>query len=592
MRRKFWTLLTYCFLLGFFCFLLTAVSSDGVVLGQSSGETGREQLSVGTLSESRPSVNRLLPDQLTAFNDEIAIAPIYLDGRDLFSLSAIATDGQTTAESPVEARAQEIQQRLNKVAKAYRQQKVAVTITTENSSNLPEIVVGTQRLLTVTTLDVQISGHANTSSRARYLVGVVEDALERYREERQPTFLWAQVRNTAVIAGCALLCQLVLSKIRHRLKRRQKRLANTDTQLGQATQIGHPPMVDLFNVAMGSPMFDLLKARLDNRQKRKLNETGLGLIFFLQVGLWGGSLLLILSLFPYSRWLSTLLRHWIKIPAQILLIAGVAYVALRLSSFAIDKIGLALEEGAQWAPDRTQRLSLRFSTFSQAAKGVAGAVIFGVMLLTMLTVAGVLVGPLLAGAGIAGVGISLAAQSLIKDIINGFLILFEDQFGLGDVIVIEGHTGTVEAINLRITQLRNIQGSLITIPNSQIGIIQNLSKDWSQVDLSFTVTPTTDLTEACCLLQETAAQLAEDADWRRFILEPPDLLGIDNIDHTGVTLRLLLKTQPSKQWLVARELRRRIKFAFDEANIRMGLPQERLELHWQEGAATLKTLET
>lgn len=124
MRRKFWTLLTYCFLLGFFCFLLTAVSSDGVVLGQSSGETGREQLSVGTLSESRPSVNRLLPDQLTAFNDEIAIAPIYLDGRDLFSLSAIATDGQTTAESPVEARAQEIQQRLNKVAKAYRQQKV------------------------------------------------------------------------------------------------------------------------------------------------------------------------------------------------------------------------------------------------------------------------------------------------------------------------------------------------------------------------------------------------------------------------------------------------------------------------------------
>ncbi|MEO1635954.1 MAG: mechanosensitive ion channel domain-containing protein, partial [Cyanobacteria bacterium J06631_9] len=156
----------------------------------------------------------------------------------------------------------------------------------------------------------------------------------------------------------------------------------------------------------------------------------------------------------------------------------------------------------------------------------------------------------------------------------------------------EGHTGTVEAINLRITQLRNIQGSLITIPNSQIGIIQNLSKDWSQVDLSFTVTPTTDLTEACCLLQETAAQLAEDADWRRFILEPPDLLGIDNIDHTGVTLRLLLKTQPSKQWLVARELRRRIKFAFDEANIRMGLPQERLELHWQEGAATLKTLET
>ena len=214
MRRKFWTLLAYCLLLGFLWVLL-AVGSNRVVLAQSSSEATGEQPSVDALSVSGLAGNRLLPDQLTAFNDGIATAPIYLDGRALFSLSAIATDGQNAAESPAEVRAQEIQQRVNKVAKAYRQQKVAITITTENSSNLPEIVVGTQRLLTVTNLAAQISGHANTSSRARYLVGVVEDALERYRDERQPPFLWAQVRNTAVIAGCALLCQLVFSKIRH-----------------------------------------------------------------------------------------------------------------------------------------------------------------------------------------------------------------------------------------------------------------------------------------------------------------------------------------------------------------------------------------
>ena len=177
--------------------------------------------------------------------------------------------------------------------------------------------------------------------------------------------------------------------------------------------------------------------------------------------------------------------------------------------------------------------------------------------------------------------ISLAAQSLIKDIINGSLILFEDQFGIGDVISVEGQTGTVESLNLRITQLRNTEGCLITIPNSQIGIIQNLSKDWSQVDLSIKVATDTDLTEALTLLKSTAANLAADPDWQQMILEPPDLLGVETVDHMGISLRLLLKTQPLKQWPVARELRRRLKEAFEEANITIGVPTENLSLSWE-----------
>ncbi|MGB7486993.1 MAG: hypothetical protein WA901_12440, partial [Phormidesmis sp.] len=112
-------------------------------------------------------------------------------------------------------------------------------------------------------------------------------------------------------------------------------------------------------------------------------------------------------------------------------------------------------------------------------------------------------------------------------------------------------------------------------------IVQNLSKDWSQVDLFISVEPSSDLNEALSILKTTATDMAEDSDWQQLILEPPDLLGVESIDSTGVTLRLLLKTQPLKQWPVARELRARIKHAFDQAGISTGVPQEKLAIHWE-----------
>jgi len=537
------------------------------------------------------AVTRLLPDQLTVLPDVIEeTAPIYLDGRALFHVSAPVVEGQ----NPAEIRAQEIQQRLNEIAREQLTTPTQVTITTDNPSELPEIVVGTQRLLTVTNLDAQISGHGSTSDRALYLTEKLNDAFERHRLERQPSFLWQQAKIAVGILIASSLFFWLLKRVDKRLKARQVRLTNTSTQLGQATSLGKPPMSTSPGAHQFETVFELLKARLDNRQKRKLNETAIALVTMLETGLWITGLLWILSLFPYSRWIPTLLLHWAHLPAFILLIAGVAYAAVRVSSLTIDKIGLTLQESAQWgvqwgaqwsdqwAPEKSQRLSLRFSTFSQVAKGIVGVAIFSLMVLAMLAVSGVQVGPLLAGAGIAGLGVSLAAQELIKDIINGFLILFEDQFGIGDIITVDGMTGSVESVNLRITQLRNTEGCLITIPNNQIGIVQNHSKDWSQVDLSITVSPATDITEALTLLQRIATTLSEEPEWRRSILEPPDLLGVESIDHRGIALRLLLKTQRLRQWPVARELRKRIKHAFEQSEIAIGVPQEKLELHWED----------
>ncbi|MEM8505529.1 MAG: mechanosensitive ion channel domain-containing protein [Cyanobacteria bacterium P01_D01_bin.1] len=527
-----------------------------------------------------PAINRLLPalpplwQPPTLGEATEAIAPVYLDGRTIFYLSATTTAGPEAAE----LRAQEIQKRLNILAREQLSSRPAVTVITNQPTGLPVIEVGNEPFLTVTTLDAQIIGLSSPGEYARTLAENLETAFSRYRLERQPDFLQQQVILSTGAVVVALLIQIVLRQLIKRIKQRLKYLSTTQTQLGKATSMGRPPMIVNPAADVFESVFDLLKARLDNRQRRKINETLRGLLTIAQYVLWGLVGLWILARFPYTRWLATLLLYWLELPGRIFLSIGIAYVLIRMSSFVIDKVGLALQEGAQWAPESSQRLKLRFLTFSQVAKGLVGAVIFGALLLVVLSIAGIQVGPILAGAGIAGVGISLAAQSLIKDIINGFLILFEDQFGIGDIVSIQGLTGSVERLNLRITQLRDLEGRLITIPNSQISIVENLSKDWSQVDLVVQVAPTVDLAKVLPLLKETASAIAKDPYWQKFILEPPDLLGVESVDHSGIAIRLLLKTQPSKQFLVARELRVRVKHAFDTAGISLGVPQRKLDV--------------
>ncbi|MBE9063392.1 mechanosensitive ion channel family protein [cf. Phormidesmis sp. LEGE 11477] len=532
-----------------------------------------------------PAINRLLPTfplewQPSILSDAAteAIAPVYLDGRTVFYLSATTVAGPEAAE----LRAQEIQKRLNALARdQLDSSSPSVAVVSDQPTGLPVIEVGGEPFLTVTTLDAQIIGLASPDEYANTLANTLESAFLRYRQERQPAYLRRQLILSLVVGAIAFLIQMFIRRAIGRIRQRQRSLSTANTRLGKATSMGRPPLIPYPTAEVFESVFELLKARLDNRQKRKINETIRALLTVSQYLLWLLVGLWILARFPYTRWLTTLLLHWLELPGRIFLAAGVAYVLLRASSFLIDKVGFALQEGAQWAPESSQRLKLRFQTFSQVTKGLVGAVIFSVLLIMVLAIAGIEVGPILAGAGIAGVGISLAAQSVIKDVINGLLILFEDQFGVGDVVSIQGLTGSVERLNLRITQLRDLEGRLITIPNSQISIVENLSKDWSQVDLMIQVAPTVDLDRVFSLLKETASAIATDPKWQQFVLEPPDLLGVESVDHTGISIRLLLKTQPSKQFLVARELRARIKEAFDQAEIALGVPQRKLEVAWE-----------
>jgi moderate conductance mechanosensitive channel len=175
---------------------------------------------------------------------------------------------------------------------------------------------------------------------------------------------------------------------------------------------------------------------------------------------------------------------------------------------------------------------------------------------------------------VTALAFSFAAQSLVKDLVNGFLILLEDQFRIGDNVKIGTVSGMVEDINLRITQIRSDEGELITLPNSLITQVQNRSRLWARADVNIEVAYGTDVDRALSIVRSTIEQMASDPAWQAIILVSPEMLGVEQISHAGIVIRLWIRTLPLKQWETARELRRRLKIAFDAYHVQIGIPQQ------------------
>ncbi|HEU0053326.1 MAG TPA: mechanosensitive ion channel domain-containing protein, partial [Longimicrobium sp.] len=211
-----------------------------------------------------------------------------------------------------------------------------------------------------------------------------------------------------------------------------------------------------------------------------------------------------------------------------------------------------------------------------------GRVIITVLLIFMVLGAlGVNLGPLLAGAGVIGLAISFGAQSLVKDVISGLFILIENQFGVGDVIRIEGVSGAVERMTLRVVVLRDTQGVVHIIPNGEIKKVSNLTRTWARVVLDVPVAYREDPDRVMRVMREVGAELWNSPDWRPLMVEEVEVPGIESVASGVVTIRMLAKTLPLKQWEVARELRRRLKLRFDQEGIE--IPSSNPTISWGDG---------
>lgn len=213
------------------------------------------------------------------------------------------------------------------------------------------------------------------------------------------------------------------------------------------------------------------------------------------------------------------------------------------------------------------RAKARTETLLTTSGYVINAVVFIICALMALQMLGVSVAPLLATAGVASVAIGFGAQSLVRDLLAGFFILFEDQFAVGDVISIEGRSGTVESLTLRLTKIRLGDGSLMMIPNGEIKRIENSTSGFSQVDYRLTVVIGSQIELARGVLSAELQRLVKDFPHQ--IIAPPELLGMENIKNSSVVLRARIRTQPGQQWIIERELNQRVVAKFIESNIQL-----------------------
>ena len=218
----------------------------------------------------------------------------------------------------------------------------------------------------------------------------------------------------------------------------------------------------------------------------------------------------------------------------------------------------------------------RAQTLGKILRHALLTVIAFIAVLMILGELGIQLGPLLATAGIGAVALGFGAQSLVKDVISGFFIILEDQYRIGDAIDVAGVSGLVESVGLRTTVLRDLEGRVHTIPNGEIKVVTNLSKEWSRAVVDIGISYREDIDHIITLLSEIGKELANEEPYKSAILEPMEILGVEQFKESEIIIRMIVKTVPLKQWEVSRELRRRIKNRFDQKGIQIPFPHRLL----------------
>ena len=215
------------------------------------------------------------------------------------------------------------------------------------------------------------------------------------------------------------------------------------------------------------------------------------------------------------------------------------------------------------------RVEARAETVSTVMHSIVNAVVAATALLLILGELNINLGPLIAGAGVVGLAVGFGAQTLVRDMVAGFFVLVEDQYGVGDWVDVGEAVGTVERVTLRSTQLRDTAGTVWHIPNGVVQRVGNTSQRRMKAIVDITVEPNADVPSARAAVSEAAAQLADDPDWSGRVFGPADEQGVFSLTPTGLTLRVVLECAPGAQWAVERELRQRVHRALGDAGIEL-----------------------
>lgn len=225
-----------------------------------------------------------------------------------------------------------------------------------------------------------------------------------------------------------------------------------------------------------------------------------------------------------------------------------------------------------------ERRRQRAETIGSVLKSVSSIAIFGVAFTTVLSELDVNLGPVLASAGVVGVALGFGAQNVVKDYLNGIFMILEDQYGVGDAVDVGEANGIVEAVGLRVTRLRSVDGTVWHVRNGEILRVGNMSQGWSRALIDVSVAYGTDIDRASVTIKRVADEVWRGDVVGEHVLDEPEVWGVEQLAADGILIRLVVKTAPLEQWKVARELRRELKAAFDAEGIEIPFPQRSLWL--------------
>jgi small-conductance mechanosensitive channel len=259
---------------------------------------------------------------------------------------------------------------------------------------------------------------------------------------------------------------------------------------------------------------------------------------------------------------------------KVLLIVVVTLVVLWIARRVIRRvISSRIPRVREEKPDE---LASRSETLSKVIIQVLSFIVWVIALMMILGVLGVNITPILAAVGVAGLAVGFAAQNIIRDYIHGFFIVMEDWYRVGEVATVAGISGVVEVMNLRRTILRDINGSLHNVPNSNIALASNLTRDWARINLDISVAYKENLGRVVQVINDVCQKFKDDEEWGKDMLTIPEVVRVNNLGDNGVELKILGDTKPMRQWALMGELRRRLKDRFDEEGIEIPWPHTKV----------------
>lgn len=272
-----------------------------------------------------------------------------------------------------------------------------------------------------------------------------------------------------------------------------------------------------------------------------------------------------------EKWTELLIPWLLSHGIKILIIFVAAYIFNKIIAKFIEKaVRIALIPDGVSSEEAEKK---REDTLIHIFDATARIAIFTVAILMVLQELGMMIGPILAGAGIVGLAFGFGGQYLIRDIIAGLFIIIENQYRIGDVVNFDNVGGLVEEISLRMTTLRDLDGTVHHVPHGDIKKVSNLSKNFARVNLNIGVAYNTNLEHVIEVVNRTGNELAQDKQYKPLIIQPPQFLRVDDFADSAIVIKILGETKPLKRWEVTGEFRKRIKIAFDKEGIEIPFPQ-------------------